>query len=295
MGWISEVWMERAVVLSGGGSKGAWAAGCLFHLLHDLHINFDILCGVSVGAINAAFLAQFHEGDEEEAAQKLWNLWSQIENKSVYKRWFPFGRYHCLWKLGFFDSSPLYQLIHDNISLERIRATGKQVNVGLVSLTSGKYTVFDQKSDDFIDAVIASASFPVIFEPVKIGDEYFTDGGVKTITPITTAIDLGAVNIHAIVTSPETRDKKFLKKLSIIDIMTRSFDLYTEKIMSNDIEKAIVYNRLAEAGIPSARSVKLNLIRPKNNLIEDFLNFNPIKIKEMMEKGYQDAKHPIIM
>ena len=285
----------RAAVLSGGGSKGSWGAGCLYHLLHNLEINFDILCGVSVGAINAAFLAQFHPGQEKEAAQKLWDLWSQLENKSVYKRWFPFGRYHCLWKLGFYDSSPLRSLMEKYISLERIRATGKKVNVGLVSLTSGKYRVFDQSSDDFIDAVIASASFPVIFEPVKIGDEFFTDGGVKTITPITTAIDLGADEIHAIVTSPETRDKKFLKKLSIIDIMTRSFDLYTEKIMSNDLDKAVAYNRLAEAGIISTKSVKLHIIRPTINLVEDFLDFNPKKLQEMLQKGFQDAKHQTMM
>jgi NTE family protein len=285
----------KAVVISGGGSKGSWASGVLYHLLHDLKINFDILCGVSVGAINAAFLAQYHAGQEQEAASKMWDLWSQISNQSVYKRWFPFGRYHCLWKLGFFDSSPLHQLIRDNISLERIRATGKSVNVGLVSLTSGKYRNFDQRSDQFIDAVIASASFPVIFEPVKIGDEYFTDGGVKTISPITTAIELGAVDIQAVVTSPETRDKKFLKKLSIVDIMTRAFDLYTEKIMSNDIEKALYHNKLAAAGISGTRGVELNIIRPKFNLIENFLDFSPTKIREMMEQGYLDAKEHLMM
>jgi NTE family protein len=285
----------KAIVLSGGGAKGGWSAGCLFHLLHDLKMHYQILCGVSVGAINAAFLAQFHKGQEVEAAIQLWDLWSKLENKSVYKRWFPFGRYHCLWKNSFYDSSPLHKLMRSNISLERIRATGKHVSVGLVSLTSGKYKIFDQTSDDFVSAVIASASFPCLFQPVKIGDELFTDGGVKTITPINTAIDFGATEIHAVVTSPEIRDKKFFKQPSIIDVMTRSFDLYTEKIMSNDIDKAIAYNRLAEAKIIDNQSVKLHIIRPKRNLVEDFLDFDPEKIKKMMDIGYNDAVEQLIM
>jgi NTE family protein len=285
----------KAIVCSGGGVKNSYVAGSLYHLLHDLQLHFDILCGVSSGAINAAFLAQFHQGQEQEAAEKLWHLWTLLNNESIYKRWFPFGKYHCLWKLGFFDSSPLRRLIEDTISLEKIRSTGKKVGVGLVSLTSGKYKIFDQTSDDFIDAVIASASFPVIFEPVKIGDEFFMDGGVKVIAPITNAIDEGATEIYAIVTSPETRDKKFLKKLSIIDIMTRSFDLYTEKIMSNDIEKAIAHNKLAEKGIAGYQEVDLHIIRPKLNLIEDFLDFDPLKITEMLKTGYSDAKTQLNM
>src|ERR1700735_1012899 len=207
----------RGLVISGGGVKGAYATGSIYHLLHDLQLDFQVLAGVSVGAINAAFLAQFPTGQEQQAAQELWELWSKLESKDVYQRWFPFGQYHALWKLGFFDSSPLHHLIRSNISLDKIRASGKSVSIGLVSLTSGKYKVFNQTSDHFIDAVIASASFPCLFEPVKIGDELYTDGGVKTIAPIMTAIEMGATEVCAVVTSPETRDKKFINKLSIID------------------------------------------------------------------------------
>jgi NTE family protein len=279
----------KALVLSGGGSKNSWAAGCIKHLLGDQQNNYQILCGISSGAINCAFLAQFKTGQEQEASERLCELWLKIKSKDIYKRFFPFGRFHCLWRLGFFDSSPMHQLINENISLDKIRASGKSVNVGVVSLTSGKYKIFDQTSDHFIKAVLASASFPVAFEPVKIGDEVFTDGGVKVITPISTAISLGATEIDAIVTSPEIRDKKFIHKLSITDIMSRSFDLSTEKIMSNDVEKALAYNKLAEAGLVDNKIVKLNIIRPKYNLIEDFLDFSPDKIKKMMDLGYQDA------
>jgi hypothetical protein len=75
----------------------------------------------------------------------------------------------------------------------------------------------------------------------------------------------------------------------------RSIDLSSEKIMSNDIEKIQMYNMLAEKGIPGYRVVKMNIVKPKLNLIKDFLDFDPEKIREMMEKGYADAKELIIM
>lgn len=279
----------RALILGGGGSKGAFSCGVLKYLLGDLKKQYDVIIGVSSGAINAAFLSQFAHGQERYSIDTLCNMWEKLNNEKIYTRWKPWGRYHVLWKLGFFDSTPMKQLLKSNISVDKIRAANRQVIVGAVSLSSGKYTNFDQLSDDFVDAVAASASFPVMFEPVKIGDQLWMDGGLKSISPIHTAIDLGATEIDAIVTSPETRDKKFIDKPNIIDILKRSFDLFTEKIMSNDIEKAIIYNKLAAAGLTTKKEIKLNIYRPKFNLIEDMLDFTPSKIKTMIDIGYRDA------
>ena len=280
----------RALVLSGGGSKSAYSVGVLQHLLGNLEIKYDAIVGVSSGAICAAFLGMFSHGYEKESIDALSKIWLSLNNEKIYQRWNPFGRFHVLWKLGFFDNSPMKDLIRDSISLEKIRLSGKNITVGTVSLTSGKYTNFDQNSDDFIGAVISSAAFPVMFEPVMIGNQLWSDGGIKSISPIHTAIMLGADQIDVIATSPETRDKRWIDKPSIIDIIKRSFDLFTEKILSNDIEKAILYNKLASVGLTEKKCVQLNIIRPDYNLIEDLLDFHPTKIAEMIQKGYHDAK-----
>jgi NTE family protein len=285
----------RYLVLGGGGSKSAFSVGCLQHLLGDLKTKYDLIIGVSSGAICAAFLSQFTYGQEKQSIDILSKLWLELNNEKIYTRWKPFGKYHVLWKRSFFDSTPLKKLIQSNISLDKIRSANRNVIVGAVSLSSGKYTNFDQSSDDFIDAVFASSSFPCLFSPVKIGDQLWLDGGIKSISPIHTAIDLGATEIDVIVTSPATRDKKFIENPNIIDIMKRSFDLFTEKIMSNDIEKAFIYNKLARAGISDKKEIKLNIIRPNFNLIEDMLDFTPYKIKEMIEEGYNCAKNQVII
>ena len=285
----------NGLVISGGGSKGAHSVGAIRYLLGDLKIKFQVMCGVSVGAITAAFLAQFQSGEEEKASYELSKMWSKISTKDIYKPWKFWGRSAALWKDGFYNSEPLINLIRSNISLDKIRKSGKQVSVGMVSLSSGKYTVFDQNSDYFIDSVIASSLFPGMFPPIKIGNEFWMDGGTKQISPIDVAIRAGATDIHAIVTSPEKRIPKFIENPTAIDALKRAIDLSTEKIMSNDIEKVQMHNKLAEHGIIGYHTVKLNIIRPKYNLIEDFLDFDHAKIKEMMEKGYVDAKASLIV
>ena len=66
----------RALVLSGGGAKGAYEAGLISTLIHEYHEDFDIICGTSIGAINAAFLAQ-------EKVDELTTMWQTIENRNI--------------------------------------------------------------------------------------------------------------------------------------------------------------------------------------------------------------------
>lgn len=285
----------RSLVLSGGGAKGAYRAGALQYILGERYVQYDALCGVSVGAINVAFLGMFKHGEEIISAQQLTTMWGSLDNSKIYKRHFPFGRWHAIWNKSFYDSSPLHNLLKGGISLEKIRESGKQVNVGTVSLSSGKYTIFDQTSDHFIDAVIASASFPGMLAPVKFLGQLWTDGGVKEISPIKKAVELGADEIDVIITSPQTRIKHFIENPTTVDVLKRSLDLSTDKIMANDIEKVEMYNKLVKAGLTDKKYVKMNILRPEYNLIEDLLDFRPEKIKEMMEKGYVDAKSRYIV
>lgn len=285
----------RALVLSGGGSKGSYQVGALKYILGEQGVVYDAFCGVSVGAINAAFLAMFKTGEELLASNTLVEMWGTLDSSKIYKRWFPFGRWHAIWRRSFFDSSPMHNLLKGGIDLEKIRESGKQVNVGTVSLSSGKYTIFDQTSDHFIDAVIASASFPGMLTPVEFLGQLWTDGGIKEISPIKKAVEIGADIIDVIICNPKIRVKKFIENPTTVDVLKRSMDLSTDKIMANDIEKVEMYNILAQNGLTDKKYVQLNIVRPDLNLIEDLLDFRPEKIQEMMEKGYNDAKSRYIM
>jgi NTE family protein len=266
----------HSLVLSGGGVKSSHSVGMLRHIMGELEINYDMYNGVSAGAIICAFLSQFPKGEEKEASSKLSELWSSLSTKNIYKRWFPFGKLHGLWKPSLYDSSPLSDLVRTHISLAKIRESGKIVTVGTVSITSGKYTIFDQHSDHFIDAVIASASFPGFLTPVNFLGQLWIDGGLKEYSPIMKAIELGAHTIDVVITSPQTRINHFLDSPNSADVLKRGFDLSTDKITSNDIEKVDSYNKLVRAGKP----VHLNILRPDYNLTEDVLDFDPLKSRK---------------
>jgi NTE family protein len=248
-----------------------------------------------VGAINAAFLGQFLRGQEKLAASEITTMWLKLNSSTIYKRWKPFGKFHAMWEKSFYDSSPLHNLINETISLYKIRSSGKQVAVGTVSLSSGKYHIFTKDDNDFINAVLASSAFPGMLTPVKMKGQLWADGGVKELSPINTAIDMGATEIDVITTSPEIRIKKFLENPSVVDIFKRVIDLSTDKILSNDIEKVIMYNKLAQAGVSDKKVIKLRIFRPYNNLIDDVLDFSPEKIREMIDKGYNDTRNKLIM
>ena len=75
-----------------------------------------------------------------------------------------------------------------------------------------------------------------------------------------------------------------------MDILKAIIDLSSDKILANDIDKIKNHNELAKAGIKKYKNILINIIRPDNNLIEDLLDFDPSKIKNMIEIGYLDAK-----
>jgi len=280
----------KVLVHSGGGNKGAWSSGVIQYLLGDLGLSYDGFVGTSVGAINVALLSMFKTGEEKEAADTLKELWLQLDNSKLYRHWPFWGRIAAIWRNSFFDVSPLHNLIRENISLERIRASGKKVVVGAVNIHRGKYETFTQDDDCFVDAVLASSAFPAFFSPIKINNDFYVDGGIKKLSNIKSAVDLGATEIDVITTSPEIRDKKFIENPNIIDIIRRILDISTDKILSNDIELAETYNKLARAGLSDKKPVKLRILRPHYNLVDNVLDFDPVIIKEMMQQGYEDAK-----
>ena len=283
--------MKRALVLSGGSEKGAYQVGAVKYLIGELKNQYQILCGVSVGALNSSFLGMYPEGKEEESIEALLDVWNNISNKNIYKRWFPFGRFHALWKSSFYNSKPLQNFVKSKLDISLLKASGKEVYVGAVSLDTGHYTIFDQTNDNFINAVIASASFPVMLAPIFMNNQLWTDGGIKELTPLTKAISLGATDIDVIMTSPSLPIGKFIKNPNSFSIIKRTIDLMIDEINYNDLYKAQLWNKLIESGYQTDKKIiNFRIIRPNHSLVEDTLNFDKDLIQELIVKGYNDAK-----
>lgn len=225
-----------ALVLSGGGARAAYQVGvlkALAELTPDAEpYPFKIICGTSAGAVNALLLAS-HPGTFKEAVARLYDLWMGLTVDRIYRsNWTSLaGNILTITgslftqgvarnrALALLDNSPLRDLVMEvipfgniqrNIDEGRLRA----VSVNAMSYHQGESVSFFQGCDDLrewrrfrrcgertqltVDHLMASAAIPTLFPAVKLGDEYFGDGAVRQLAPISPALHLGASRVFVV-------------------------------------------------------------------------------------------------
>lgn len=281
----------RALALSGGGAKIHYHAGALRHLLGERKIPYEIVTGVSAGAIVAAQLAQYPIGYEDDAAHDLEELLSRVSINEVRRGWRPLGLLQGLWKQSFYNSAPLRALLRRELSQEAIKSSGRKLRIGAVCAETGQFKLFTEQSPDLALVVAGSAAFPGILEPVRIAGQLWIDGGVRVVTPIAAAIEAGADEIDVVMTSPlEPRHGVFGHVVPALEIMERAIEYMAEEIIEKDLRLARYANELVANGSSTKkRFVVLNVIRPKSTLCGTF-DFSRESAAIMRVLGQQDAQ-----
>jgi len=239
----------KAIVLSGGGGKGAYQAGC-YKAIKKLRIDYDIVTGTSIGALNGALMVQ---GE----LKKCIKLWKNASFNQI------FDDYH-----GFDNSKDMYgkyinETIHGGISDSKIEALvnsfynpkkmyKSKIKYGVVTFNLSKMkpvfaTKDNMKPYQLKKYITASAVCFPVFKPSKINDESFVDGGYYDNTPINLAIELGADEIIAI-----------------------------------DLRALGLKQKIKD------KNIKLTQITP-NNKLASFLVFDKDEARKMMKFGYNDT------
>ena len=289
----------KALVLSGGAAKGAYQVGALKHLMGELGTHYDVVCGTSVGAINCAYIAMFPFGSERECVEKLEALWMALTSSDIYIDWINLpkplnyiGYLTALWKPSLYNSKPLMDLIHKHYDRDKIIASGKKLRISAVSLKTGEFRIFTEKYKDVVKAILASSSFPGVFCPIEMEGQLWTDGGVREITPLKSAIQAGADSIDVIITSPKKEDSEFTNDPNLIKLGPRIIDIMSEEIMVNDLARALEINELIKNGsvIPNKKYLDIRIFRPSKKLVKSSLEFEQEFIRPMIEIGYNQAK-----
>src|SRR5690554_458616 len=232
------------LVLSGGGARAAYQAGVLAavsELLPDAARNpFPVIVGTSAGAINAVGLAcgALHFG---EAVERIRSVWQSLHCDQVFRSDWPglllqVGRFMRRGLLGIrrdkplslLDSSPLRDMIEREMDFSGIAGAIRQRSLRAVAVTafsydSGHAVTFYQgwgAIDPWFrhrrvgvptrlgaDHLLASAAIPLVFPPVRLNHEYYGDGAVRQVAPISPALHLGATRILVVgVSSNPERD-----------------------------------------------------------------------------------------
>jgi len=282
----------KALVLSGGGTNGAFEVGALRHLLFDLQKPYDLICGVSVGALNGAFLAQYNKGEERQAYKDLRKLWDTIETKSIYKKWYWGLLWYLpiLWKHSIYDSTPLHELVKTNLDATEIKESDKQLRVMGVNYNTKERSIWTDDDPEIIRGVLASSSFPLFFLPIHTKNFVHTDGGIRDITPLSVAIRAGATEIDIIVCYPDKLEREKEVKLKIWNQAPMMLDIVFNEIGRNDLRMTNMYNKMVQANIApkGKRYIKTRLIQPERNL-GDSLDGSPEKNQKLFEIGYERA------
>jgi len=206
---------NRALVLSGGGLKGAFQAGAIYHFVVHRRCDFREIAGVSVGSLNAVILAQAQRDENPEAslknmaerAEELVDLWQNIRSsKQILKPRWPGWMWALAVRYGLFGTEsintfdPLMHLIQSNVDMDAL-GRGRPVRVGSVSLWDGTYrevgpgaTFPNNDRKYFLKYVYASALVPIVGKMPRIQQStddtnvkhwiQFGDGGILNNTPI---------------------------------------------------------------------------------------------------------------
>jgi len=199
----------RGIVLEGGGAKGAFQVGAI-RALKELNIDYNVVVGASIGAINGAFIAM----DDIDLLESVWNS-AQASNivegdsdliSKMLKMDFSGDRNKMVeatldvLRQGGIDVSPLKKLIRNSIDEEKIRKSKIRYGLVTLSLTDLKpIEVFieDVATGKLHDLIISSANFPA-FKQEKIDNKLYIDGGLFDNLPINMLINQGLDEIIAI-------------------------------------------------------------------------------------------------
>jgi NTE family protein len=289
-----------ALVLSGGGARGAYQIGVLFGLLERGILSegpspFPILVGTSAGSIHATAIAAWADRFDR-AIHELYGVWSNLQAHHVFRTdLFSLVRLAFRWArdLGFggvlggvtpkslLDTSPLPKLLA-KIPYHRIRRSIEEKHVTALAIPATEYysndsVIFLEGQDDLpawskqrarvektrigIKHIMASSAIPMFFPTVELNGSHFGDGCLRNTTPLGPAIRLGADKVLAIgVHEPAGVAENRVPMVA--DVASTILDAIMMDAMEKDVAHCIRINKNVNGANKDFRKVDVMWLSP---------------------------------
>ncbi len=273
--------MKTALVLSGGGARGAYEAGVISFLRNDLEprvgrpLRLDILCGTSVGALTACSLAATADRPSRQGLE-LVKFWSKVSLKQVLR----FGVTDLVRTFrqqgggGLANPEGMRELLFA-IEWKRI---GRNIRKGLLEALSicatrvsdGRTTLFVQQEralgpvwvdNPHFEAMrarigprhaLASAAMPVLFTPVALGGQLYLDGGLRMNVPVSPALRLGAQRVVVISLQPQAARVRVVPAMPVrptaLFLAGKAINSLLQDRLDQDVENMRRINSIIEEG-----------------------------------------------
>jgi len=290
--------MKKALVISGGGSKGAFAGGVAQYLMQDKKNEYDLFLGTSTGSLMVSHLAL-------GMIDELKTLYTNVNQDTIFsnnpfhvkkvkgEKIISIRHANTLWNFingrkTFGESKNLRKLIKREITKEmyvKIRANYKDVVVTVSNLTANQVeykSINDYEYDDFVDWIWGSCNYVPFMSLLEKDGQQYADGGFGCLVPIREAILRGATEVDAIVLETEVTQLNRLPSKNPFSLLFDVFDFMLTHVERHNI----TIGKLSA----SHNGVKLNLFYTPTVLTTNSLIFDKVKMKHWWQSGYDYAK-----
>jgi len=289
----------RAMVISGGGSKGAFAGGVAQYLMQEMNLNYDLFMGTSTGSLLISHLA-LHK------IEKIREVYTSVSQNDIFSNC-PFviknkygietiGIHHINVMKNFFkgsktfgESHNLLALIKNTISIEEFEFLKKEpldivVTVSNLSLNQVEYkSINDCTYEEFCEWIWVSCNYtPFMSLAKKNGCEY-ADGGLGSMVPIEEAIRRGAKVVDAIILQTEVTQLNRMPSKNVFSLLTSMFAFMLDRIEQQNI-------RIGKF-VANHNDAIINFYYTPTVLTTNSLIFEKEKMTVWWESGFNFAKH----
>ncbi len=277
--------MKRALILCGGGSRGAFQAGVLKYL-DEKGWRPDLICGASVGAINAVAIGSGMTPDQ------IVTLWKRFDRRKIYRISFAqhlrsfFSNGACQ---PLMDTSPLKKLLVKYIDINKLRQSSIEIVINAVHLPTSRLKYFTQHQID-ISHIMAASAIPVFFPWQFIDGEPYWDGGMIENTPIAPALEQCVKEIIVVLLTPIGNFKLPLPRTPL-----QAAEFALEQLLQGSYQ-SIVSNQRFQFQTALTNSVRdpsllVATVSPARMLgFPSLLNFSTLQAERLIEEGYYQAR-----
>ncbi len=288
----------KALVISGGGSKGSFAGGVAQYLIEKEGRNYDMFLGTSTGSLLIPHLAA-------NDIKKLYTIFTNVKQKHIFsvnpfvqrkkegREYVSINFINSMWqfikrKRTFGESKSLKRNIRRNFTEEEynlIKKTREDVVVTVSNLSKNQVeykSIRDYSYEEFCDWIWISCNY-VPFMSLAIRDGYeYADGGLGCVIPIREAIQRGTTEIDAIVLESEHMEQQKVLGKNPFSLMISLFGHLLNQVEKHDV----TIGKLAAKN----KNVKLNLYYTPTQLTENSLIFSKSLMESWWKQGYQYAE-----
>ena len=289
----------RALVISGGGSKGAFGGGVAQYLLQEKEYKYDILIGSSTGSLLIPHLAL---GEVD----KIYSIYTNVDMSKIFDI-NPFVVRHkdgvevvsinhfnvilqfLKGKRTFGESYKLRNYIRKNFTLKeftQLKAIGCDIVVTVTNLSKNEVeykSIKDFEYNEFCDWIWISCNYIPFMSLVKKNNYEYGDGGFSSLVPIREAINRGATEVDVVILETEMQVSPRSIGKNPFSLMIDLFQTLLVQVEKHDI----TIGKLSAKN----KNVKLNLYYTPTQLTNNALIFNKEKMKQWWHQGYEYIKN----